>query len=169
MHLRLHIDYEHVTLSMWRVCWMPPIKRSEIYVPPTSADKVRQYVVAQYVRPALARGERTVSVTAGDVHKELGLRNRIPLVCAALRASRFQSENHLRLKDVSGPLSGMSTTVKFTYEIVPSGPGSATNEPNPLWQLRGIAKDMFQKVGEWEDLIRKEREQLRDIQDKIGR
>jgi hypothetical protein len=63
----------------------------------------------------------------------------------------------------------MSTTVKFTYEIVPSGPGSATNEPNPLWQLRGIAKDMFQKVGEWEDLIRKEREQLRDIQDKTGR
>jgi hypothetical protein len=40
---------------------------------------------------------------------------------------------------------------------------------NPLWRLRGIAKDMFEKPGEWEDLIKHEREQLSDIQDKIGR
>jgi len=145
---------------------MPPIKRSEIYLPPTSADKVRQYVVAKYVVPAQARGERIVTVTAGDVHKELGLRNRIPLVCAALRAARFQSENHLRLKDVSGPLSGMSTTVKFTFEIVSTEP----TEKNPFWQLRGIAKGMFQKPGEWEESIRRDREQLdRDFQDKFGR
>lgn len=137
--------------------------------PLTGADKVRQYVVTQYVRPAQARGERTVSVTAGEVHKALGLKNRIALVCAALRATRFQSENHLRLKDVSGPPSGMSTTVRFTYEIVSGELGSGAPEPNPLWQLRGIAKDVFKKVGEWEDLIRQERERFADIQDKIGR
>lgn len=59
----------------------------------------------------------------------------------------------------------MSTTVKFTFEIAPAD----TGEKNPLWQLRGIAKDMFQKVGEWENLIRQEREQLSDLQDKLGR
>jgi hypothetical protein len=144
------------------------IKRSELYQP-TGADKVRQYVVKEYIRPAQVRGERIVSVTAGDVHKALGLKNRIALVCTALRATRFQSENHLRLKDVSGPPSGMSTSVKFTFEIVPGVTGSDVAEANPLWQLRGIAKDMFEKVGEWEDLIRKEREQLCDLQDKMSR
>jgi hypothetical protein len=60
----------------------------------------------------------------------------------------------------------MSTTVKFTFEIAATEP----TERNPFWQLRGIAKDMFQKVGEWEDLIRKERQQLsRDFEGKIPR
>ena len=59
----------------------------------------------------------------------------------------------------------MSTTVKFTFEIASAG----TAEPNPLWQLRGIAKDMFKKLGEWEDLIKQEREELADLQDKMQR
>jgi hypothetical protein len=72
----------------------------------------------------------------------------------------------VRLKDETGPPSGMSTTVKFTFEIEPA---DRAVDANPLWQLRGIAKDMFKKIGEWEDLIRQEREQLTDLQDKIGR
>lgn len=133
----------------------------------TAADAVRQYVLTQYIRPARERGDRDVSVTAGEVHKALGLKNRIPLVCAALRSVRFQAANHLRLKDVTGPPSGMSTTVKFTFEILSSASGSGATAVNPLWQLRGIAKGVFEKPGEWEDLIKYEREQLSDIQDKI--
>jgi len=129
-----------------------------------NSDAIRQYVLEQYIRPARARGEKIVSVTAGDVQKALGLKNRIAWVCTALRADRFQSENHLRLKDETGPPSGMSTTVKFTFEIASAGAA----EPNPLWQLRGIAKDMFKELGEWENFIKREREQLADIQDKIG-
>jgi hypothetical protein len=144
------------------------IKRSEIYAS-TGADKVRQYVVKEYIRPARVRGERIVSVTAGDVHKALGLKNRIALVCTALRATRFQSENHLRLKDVSGPPSGMSTTVKFTYEIVPGETGVDESQPHPFWALRGIAKGMFEKSGDWEESIRKDREQMTDVYDKISR
>ena len=130
---------------------------------------VRQYVVTQYIRPAQARGERTVAVTAGEVHKALGLKNRVPQVCAALRSARFLSENHLRLKDVSGPPSGMSTTVKFTYEIACGSSGSVATESNPLWRLRGVAKDMFKKAGEWEDLIKREREEFSDLQNKSAR
>lgn len=144
------------------------IKRSEIS-PLTGADKVRQYVVKEYIRPAQIRGERIVSVTAGDVHKALGLKNRIALVCTALRANRFQSENHLRLKDVSGPPSGMSTTVKFTYEIVPGKSGANESQPHPFWQLRGIGKGMFERPGEWEESIRKDREQMTDAYDKLNR
>ena len=135
----------------------------------TRADRVRQYVLTEYIRPARERGDQNVSVTAGEVHKALGLKNRIPLVCAALRSARFQAANHLRLKDVTGPPSGMSTTVKFTFEILGSTSGPGTAAVNPLWNLRGIAKGVFEKPGEWEDLIKQEREQLSDIQDKIGR
>jgi hypothetical protein len=130
-----------------------------------NSDRIRQYVLDQYIRPAQARGEKTVSITAGEVQKGLGLKNRIAWVCTALRADRFQSENHLRLKDETGPPSGMSTTVKFTFEISSTEP----TEKNPLWALRGIAKGMFGKVGEWEDMIRKDREQFGDVEDKIGR
>ena len=135
----------------------------------TGAEKVRQYVLTQYIQPAQARDERTVLVSAGEVHKALGLKNRVPLVCAALRSTRFLSENHLRLKGESGPPSGMGTTVKFTFEIASASPGSVAAEQNPLWQLRGIAKDMFKKLGEWEDLIKQEREGLADIHDKMKR
>jgi hypothetical protein len=137
--------------------------------PITRADRVRQYVLTEYIRPARERGDRDVSVTAGEVHKALGLKNRIPLVCAALRSARFQATNHLRLKEVTGPPSGMSTTVKFTFEILSSALGCGATAVNPLWQLRGIAKGVFEKPGEWEDLIKQEREQLSDIEDKIGR
>lgn len=42
-------------------------------------------------------------------------------------------------------------------------------EPNPLWQLRGIAKDLFYEPGEWEDFVKREREQFSDLHDKTVR
>jgi len=106
-----------------------------------------------------------VSVTAGEVQKELGLRNRIAWVCTALRAERFQLENHLRLKAESGPPSGMSTTVKFTFELVPSD----APIKNPLWELRGIAKGLFGKPGDWEASILKDRQDMIDAYEKMNR
>jgi hypothetical protein len=98
----------------------------------TSTD-VRNFVVTNYIQPAQARGERTVSVIAGDIHKALQLKNRVPLVCTALRSRRFLVENHLRLKDVSGPPSGLSTTVKFTFELES---GSPERDPQGTRKLR---------------------------------
>jgi|SRR5678815_2078187 hypothetical protein len=132
----------------------------------TSTD-VRNFVITHYIQPAQERGERTVSVIAGDIHKALQLKNRVPLVCTALRSRRFLVENHLRLMDVSGPPSGLSTTVKFTFELESAGPERGA-EQNPLLQLRGIAKHLFSKPGEWERLILEERESFVDIADKLG-
>jgi len=127
------------------------------------SDLIRKHVLERYILPARARGESTVSVTAGDVQKELGLKNRIAWVCTALRAERFQSENQLRLKSESGPPSGMSTTVKFTFEFAPLDTASA----NPFWQLRGIAKGLFERPGEWEESIRKDRQEMTDVYDRM--
>ena len=87
-------------------------------MPESATVRVREWVRNHIVQPAKARGDRMVSVTAGEVHHELGLKNRVPVVCQALRSKRFLEANHLVLKDMTGPPSGLSTTVKFTYEIV---------------------------------------------------
>ena len=126
------------------------------------SNKIRQFVAEQYVKPARARGDKTITITAGEVQKALGLKNRIAWVCTALRANRFQLENHLRLKDETGPPSGMSTTVKFTYEFVPGASQAQTpaNMRNPIWDLFGIAKETFAELGGGENFIRREREQF---------
>jgi hypothetical protein len=122
----------------------------------SDSDLVRQHVVEVYLRAARRRSDRTFSVNVGAVHKALGLNNRVPLVCAALGSKKFLSENHLRLISKSGPPSGQSTTVTFTYEIE-----DATREKrgstDPWLALRGIAKDVFAKLGGGETFIRRER------------
>ena len=130
-------------------------------MPVTSeAERVRAWVEDKIIQPAKARGHRTFTVTAGDVHRELGLKNRVPLVCQALKSKRLLERNNLVLKDVSGPPSGLSTTLKVTYEIVSTGADESKPKPNPLWGLRGIAKDVFRRLGGGENFIRQERKEL---------
>jgi hypothetical protein len=119
--------------------------------------RVREWVQNHIVQPAKARGDRIVTVTAGEVHNQLGLTNRVPVVCQALKSKRFLQENHLVLKDVTGPPSGLSTTVKFTYEIISSDTDAAAKKPNPLWDLLGIGKVVFKELGGGEKFIKNER------------
>jgi len=81
------------------------------------ADEVRAYCSKKYVEPARSRGEKIVSVRAGDVHDALGYRNRVPLVCSALGASVFEKTCRLRRSAVEGPLNGANTV--FRFEILP--------------------------------------------------
>jgi hypothetical protein len=129
----------------------------------SDSERVRLYVKTHYLEPTQKRGERIFTVTAGDVHRGLGLKNRVPVVCTALRSHRFLDENHLVLKSVSGPPSGLSTTVKFTFEITS---GEAPDQDNPLLKLYGIAKDVFAELGGGENFIRSEREALRTAVEK---
>jgi hypothetical protein len=122
----------------------------------SASDLVRQHAHDAYLRPARRRGEKSFSINVGAVHKILGLTNRVPLVCAALKSKKFLDENALKLISKTGPPSGQSTTVTFTYEITGSnGKDSAPTEP--LAGLRGIAKDLFRKLGGGEAFIREER------------
>lgn len=87
----------------------------------------------------------------------LGLTNRVPVVCQALKSKRFLRENHLVVKDVSGPPSGLSTTVKFTFEIASNDNDEAAKKPHPLWDLLGIGKAVFDELGSGESFIKNER------------
>lgn len=122
----------------------------------SDSDLIRQHARDTYLRPARRRGEKSFSVHVGTVHKVLTLNNRIPLVCAALKSKKFLEENSLRLISKTGPPSGQSTTVTFTYEIL-DGNGKDSAPTEPLLGLRGIAKDLFRALGGGEAFIREER------------
>jgi len=51
--------------------------------------------------------------------------NRIAHVCAALKTPKFLEPNGLRLVETSGPPSGTSTTVVYTYELLDTAVHSA--------------------------------------------
>jgi hypothetical protein len=85
------------------------------------------------------------------------LNGHTPAVCSALKTRAFLEENNLQLVDRSGPKSGQSTTVVYTYEFVNREENNST-VPDPWIELRGIAKDIFASLGGGEAFIRRERE-----------
>ena len=129
----------------------------------SDSDLVRQHAVHVYISAARRRGDRTLAINVGEVHKALAFSNRVPLVCAALASKKFLTENRLRLKSKTGPPSGQSTTVTFTYEFL----DAATSAPNQdAWaKLRGALKDVFSELGGGDAYLRAERSAFRSERD----
>jgi hypothetical protein len=124
--------------------------------PQSNADFIREHAVEEYVVPARQQRDRTFSINVGEIHRALGLNNLVPSVCSALGSRKFLMENQLRLISKSGPPSGKSTTVTYTYEFIEAGPASPKEDP---WgRLRGALKDVFAELGGGEQYLRAERE-----------
>lgn len=79
------------------------------------ADQIRKYVLNSIIEPARRAGNETVTVRAGDVHSAMGLKNRLPAVCAALGATKFVSYAQVRIVKQSGPINGSNT--KWVFEL----------------------------------------------------
>lgn len=69
-----------------------------------TSDEIRNYVLRRLIEPARLRGETRVTVQAGEVHRALGLENRVPLVCSALKAKTHWKRHGLRIVAIEGPL-----------------------------------------------------------------
>ena len=131
-----------------------------------SADLIRDYARRTYVETARRQGLKRFLIKVGEVNKALRLHNRVPLVCSALKSEKFLEGNALRLVERTGPPSGMSTTVVYTYEFLNGS--DALVRPHPLLALRGIARELFQSLGGGESFIRSERASFsaRDAEDR---
>jgi hypothetical protein len=81
----------------------------------TSADRIREFVLSRYIVPGRNRGEKTVTVRAGDVHSQMSLRGQHANVCQAMRGDKFLSAANVKLKSSKGPLAGGNTY--FTYQL----------------------------------------------------
>jgi hypothetical protein len=120
------------------------------------ADEIRDYSAKTFVVPARQRGQRRFSIRVGDVVRQLRLYQRVAAVCSALKTEEFRRANHLRLVDATGPKSGMSTTVVYTYEFVdPERPADPSVD---AWsRLRGALKEVFAELGGGEAYLQAER------------
>ncbi len=79
------------------------------------ADQIRRHAFENYVRPARESGRREVTIRAGDVHDEMGLRARVPAVCDALDTEVFEREYQVRRLRRAGPRHGRTT--RFTFAL----------------------------------------------------
>ena|ERR1019366_6428453 len=120
-----------------------------------TADDVRS-VGHRYVERARYDGRDVVTISAGDVVRELSLQYRVPSVCSALTSKKFLKENGVTLEKKEGPPSGMGTTAKYTYrlnQVVQAEQGRYSL----LWGLRGAGKEMYKSLGGGEAHLNKER------------
>lgn len=103
--------------------WLPPVPTRPGYWPDetaiddeeTQADRIRQYVLEQYVKPARERGDASVSVVVGPLNNEMRLKMAWPNICQALEGRKF-----LELAGVQAPIAEgpkQSTTRKLTYVL----------------------------------------------------
>lgn len=124
-----------------------------------NADAIRMHGREKYVLPAHRRNEKRFSIRTGDVVRELHLSGRAPAVCSALKTREFLRANNLRLIDRTGPESGQSTTVIYTYEFLETEQSSAKGDD--AWiRLRGALKDVLTELGGGEAYLRAERNQF---------
>jgi hypothetical protein len=77
------------------------------------ADEVRAYCSRHYIQPARAAGKKEISIRAGDVHKAMGYKSRMPLVCSAIGTALFSEQNGIRRVSVDGPLNSANTVFRF--------------------------------------------------------
>lgn len=80
------------------------------------ADQIRQWVIEEMFEPARKKGLGKVTVMAGVVHKKMGLRNRLPAVCAALGSDLLVHRAGVKRTFVDGPSNGARTA--FTFDLL---------------------------------------------------
>lgn len=121
----------------------------------SSAETIRTFVSKHYIEPARRKGEQRVRVIAGDVHRSLNLKNRVPNVCQVLDSRKFCEENRLVIEDKSGPPSGMGTRMVYIYRLVDDGPSTA--QEVSFEQLHGLLREALASLGGGESFVRRQR------------
>jgi hypothetical protein len=124
------------------------------------ADQIRMYARERYVAPARAHYENRFSIKMGDVVRGMKLvLAYTPAVCSALKTKQFLQENALRLISKTGPPSGQTTTVTYTYEFAdPLKVEDRRPDRREAWnRLCGALKDVFAELGGGENYLRNER------------
>ena len=79
----------------------------------TKADNVRLYIYQNYFKPAKLKEQNKITLVAGDVHNDMGLKSEMPTVAAAMKTGidRLYDVEILDIKPQGG--SNSKLTVKY--------------------------------------------------------
>lgn len=81
----------------------------------SQADRIRRYVLDNYITPARAEGQATVTITVGPLNNEMGLHMAWPNICQALEGPLFSELANVPRPTAEGPRQ--STTRKLTFSL----------------------------------------------------
>ena len=90
------------------------------------ADLIRAHALKRYVEAARRAHQKTLTLVAGEVGRDLGLSGRMPNICQVLQGRKFLEMAGVRLLNIEGPEA--STTTCFHYAIE-DGQLSSGGEP----------------------------------------
>ena len=74
-------------------------------------QEIREYIMARKL-DAKSKGQTTLILRSGDVHKELNLKSRMPMVCNAMRQCMALGDVVLHTTP-----SGNSSTIEIQYNL----------------------------------------------------
>ena len=74
-------------------------------------DRIRDYIVTHFIEPARRRGLKQITVRAGDIHKDLGLVSRMPMVCSALEGRKLLGLDDVSILQRKGPVQGANVYI----------------------------------------------------------
>lgn len=109
------MEYEKIILEMLnRICILEEdvktLKNN------TEFNKVRTDDIVNFIlelkKNAKERGKHYIELVANDLHKEFGLKNRMPIVCNAMRKAMQSGDEILHQTK-----SGYSSTLKIRYNF----------------------------------------------------
>jgi hypothetical protein len=132
---------------------------------------IRDFIRTAYVEPARQRRETLVTLRAGDIHRALGMRNRVPNVCQVMESKLLEREAGVKVSSRQGPPSGRGTTLTVTYTVDEAGSasglaggGSAAGHEHPgvglFLALRGAGTEIYAAAGGGESWLAAERAQF---------
>lgn len=79
------------------------------------ADRIRKFLLDNYIAPARSDRRSEITVRAGDIHKRMGLKSAMPAVCSAIGGRKFLESASVSLRHRAGPSSG--SNAYFTYDL----------------------------------------------------
>ena len=88
----------------------------------SQADLIRAHALKHYIEVARRKHQKTLTIVAGEVGRDLGLSSRMRNICQALKGRQFLEMAGVRLLKIEGPEA--STTTCFHYEIEDGQPSS---------------------------------------------
>lgn len=83
------------------------------------ADRIRRFVCERYAAPARSGGRREFEVTSGEVHRGMGLSNRMSSVCGVLRGRKLEERCGIELVEEVRTVRARenSATNRFVYRV----------------------------------------------------